>query len=251
MASFFRELQNTFISIGVKTVTATDVGKDAYVVDASQRAVLAKAGIEAGQYPDVTTFPLYIVGSDKTIEASYYPSIREGSGRQPEYRMGRFLHWVKEGDRLLLATDGQKVFAYKLKESDTKDEGQTEWEEKAVKTYEQIDPNLLLKKAKAATPKPKQHETTTNVYERNLAVKAYVLFRSGCKCELPGCTYTGFEKTNGGLYIEEHHITPLAEGGEDTVSNTVALCPNHHAQAHFSKNKDTIKNQLHGKITSL
>ncbi|MFC1926220.1 HNH endonuclease [Chloroflexota bacterium] len=251
MSSFFDEIQKTFLKAATKTVSYTDISKDAYVIDKSQKEVLDKAGISPGAYPAVTTFPLHIMGSDKIIEASYYGSVRAGSGRQPEYRMGRFVHWIKEGDGLVMATDGKKVFAHKLTAEDVKDvEYSAENVDKATKVYEQIDPSLLLKKAKGASPKPKQHETKTNVYERDPAVKAYVLVRSGYKCEMPNCTYEGFEKANGGLYMEEHHITPLAEGGEDIITNAVALCPNCHARAHFSKDKDSVKKQLCDKIAS-
>jgi predicted HNH restriction endonuclease len=250
MTSFFEEIQKTFLRVGIKTVSYTDISKGAYVVDQSQKDVLDRAGISAGTYPDVTILPLYFMGTDDSIEASYYGSVREGSGRQPEYRMGRFLHWIKEGDRLLMATDGEKVFVHKLTAEDTKDvEYSAEYTDKATKVYEHIDPDLLLKKAKAANPNPKQHESKANVYYRDPAVKAYVLVRSGYKCEMPGCSYVGFEKTDGGLYIEEHHVTPLAEGGEDIITNTVALCPNCHAKAHFSKDKGSIKKQLYDKIS--
>lgn len=249
MGSFFEEIQKTFLKIGTKTVSSTDISKGAYVVDKSQKEVLDKAGISPGIYPNVTVFPLFVMGSDKSIEASYYGSVREGSGRSPEYRMGRFVHWIKEGDRLLMATDGEKVFIHKLTSNDTTDtEDQTAYEEIITKTYKQIDPNLLIKRAKSANPKPKEQETTTTVYVRDLGVKAYVLARSRYKCEMPRCSYVGFEKTDGSLYIEEHHIISLAEGGEDIISNAAALCPNCHAKAQYSKDKDTINKQLHDKI---
>ena len=33
--------------------------------------------------------------------------------------------------------------------------------------------------------------------------------------------------------LEVHHTKPLAEGGEDTVNNAEALCPNCHKEAHY------------------
>jgi len=36
-------------------------------------------------------------------------------------------------------------------------------------------------------------------------------------------------------YLEIHHKLPLSEGGEDTLDNVVALCPNCHRQAHYGK----------------
>jgi len=34
-------------------------------------------------------------------------------------------------------------------------------------------------------------------------------------------------------YLEVHHMIQLADGGEDTTENAVALCPNCHRQLHF------------------
>ena len=45
-------------------------------------------------------------------------------------------------------------------------------------------------------------------------------------------------------FLEVHHIQPLAEGGKDTVKNTVALCPNCHREAHFGINKEKLKEKL-------
>ncbi|WP_080666815.1 HNH endonuclease signature motif containing protein [Variovorax paradoxus] len=40
-------------------------------------------------------------------------------------------------------------------------------------------------------------------------------------------------KATGDPYLEVHHITPLALGGDDTVDNAWALCPNCHREKHF------------------
>jgi 5-methylcytosine-specific restriction enzyme A len=42
---------------------------------------------------------------------------------------------------------------------------------------------------------------------------------------------TGFEP-------EIHHVKLLADSGEDTVENAMALCPNCHRESHFGINKD-------------
>ena len=36
----------------------------------------------------------------------------------------------------------------------------------------------------------------------------------------------------GEPYLEIHHIIPLASGGEDSIENTIALCPNCHRKRH-------------------
>lgn len=42
-----------------------------------------------------------------------------------------------------------------------------------------------------------------------------------------------FSRKDGTPYLEVHHVQPLAEGGSDTLENTVALCPTCHRYAHF------------------
>jgi predicted HNH restriction endonuclease len=48
------------------------------------------------------------------------------------------------------------------------------------------------------------------------------------RCEICGW---GFRDNNNS--VNAHHIVPVASGGEDSEGNTVLLCPNHHAIAHY------------------
>jgi len=41
-----------------------------------------------------------------------------------------------------------------------------------------------------------------------------------------------FHDSKGQPYLETHHIKWLAEGGEDSIENTVAVCPNCHRKMH-------------------
>lgn len=34
-------------------------------------------------------------------------------------------------------------------------------------------------------------------------------------------------------FLETHHIVPLAQGGMDTIENTIAICPNCHRKRHY------------------
>jgi len=43
---------------------------------------------------------------------------------------------------------------------------------------------------------------------------------------------TPIAQARGTPYLEVHHRVPLAENGEDTVENAVAICPNCHRKAH-------------------
>ena len=48
-----------------------------------------------------------------------------------------------------------------------------------------------------------------------------------CKRDAP------FLKEDGTPFLEVHHIEWLSKGGEDSVENAIALCPNCHRQAHY------------------
>lgn len=69
------------------------------------------------------------------------------------------------------------------------------------------------------------------VWERSALVRQRVLARSGGFCEY--CAEPGFLKPNGDIYLETHHVIALSEGGADTEANVIALCPNHHCEAHY------------------
>jgi 5-methylcytosine-specific restriction protein A len=45
-------------------------------------------------------------------------------------------------------------------------------------------------------------------------------------------------------YLEAHHINFLSEGGKDQEDNLIALCPNCHRKAHFSKEKREFQQDL-------
>ena len=56
-------------------------------------------------------------------------------------------------------------------------------------------------------------------------------------CEEPA----PFLNSNGEGFLEVHHIQHLANDGDDTIENTVALCPNCHRKMHILDKKKDIK----------
>ena len=59
-------------------------------------------------------------------------------------------------------------------------------------------------------------------------------------CENPA----PFNDKDGKPYLETHHIVWLSEGGEDTVENCIALCPNCHKKMHILNLKSDIAKLL-------
>ncbi len=88
----------------------------------------------------------------------------------------------------------------------------------------------------------KKKESKISAYERSPKVRSGALSRASGKCEW--CGEAGFKTKSGSIYLETHHIQPLSEGGEDNEQNVIALCPNHHREAHFSEDHLELKKQL-------
>lgn len=85
-------------------------------------------------------------------------------------------------------------------------------------------------------------EAVSQPFNRDSGVRARVLHRAAGKCEF--CSAPGFRMEDGRVYLESHHVIPLSEGGDDRESNVVALCANHHREAHFGGRREEIRERL-------
>lgn len=104
----------------------------------------------------------------------------------------------------------------------------------------------LEKRARYSRKGVGSREVTTKTYERNQYVVESAKRRAGGICQLCGNPAPFMDK-NGLPFLETHHIEWLSKGGEDTIENTVALCPNCHRKMHIV-DSDQDKNLLIGKI---
>ena len=68
---------------------------------------------------------------------------------------------------------------------------------------------------------------------RNPNVIIEVLSRAGGICERCNKQAPFIKKKDNTPYLEVHHKIMLSDGGEDTVENAIALCPNCHRELHF------------------
>ena len=90
----------------------------------------------------------------------------------------------------------------------------------------------LAARAHKAPKQAGQRTVVSTQFERNPYVSMLAKRRADGTCEL--CrTAAPFRDATGGPYLETHHIEWLARGGEDSVQNTVALCPNCHRKMHI------------------
>ncbi len=229
-------VETTFINYGIKTVSATDVNKSAYVPNIRQKEIFEYFEINPmDRRQDIQIKELF---TNRILTMSYYAILREGANRPPEPRMGLqdLISYLSIGDEILFAHDNKNIFIYNLSII-------TDYEiEEHI--YTQIDFDTLEEKARNTDPRPQQVQQTIYTYSRNNTLKNYVKRRSDYSCEMPSCNYQGFQKENGERYIEIHHVIPLSERGEDSINNTVALCPNCHRALHYASNRQELREIL-------
>jgi hypothetical protein len=107
-----------------------------------------------------------------------------------------------------------------------------------------------LKALPIGNKNPPKTFTTSVSFKRDPRIVAYTELRAKgicdrCEKEAP------FVKTNGGKYLEVHHIVPLSEGGPDTIENAAALCPNCHRECHHGAHRQTLQPYLTEKVAVL
>ena len=77
---------------------------------------------------------------------------------------------------------------------------------------------------------------------RDDKVRSYVISRADGCCEY--CNEKGFLMSNGQRYLEAHHIIALSDQGSDTVYNVIALCSDHHRQAHYGVDAEALESSF-------
>ncbi|MDH4651417.1 HNH endonuclease signature motif containing protein [Pseudomonas sp. BN606] len=98
--------------------------------------------------------------------------------------------------------------------------------------------------------KPEGKTVSITQYERDPAVKAWVLDSAKGHCECCG-NQAPFLDSDGLPFLEVHHVRRLADGGSDTVANAVAICPNCHRGLHYAQNAKGMVEALYIKIGRL
>ncbi len=89
-----------------------------------------------------------------------------------------------------------------------------------------------------------RRRATTVVYDRRPIVVTITRSRAGFRCEAPECTSTAFIGNDGKPFTEVHHLVRLADGGPDTIDNTVCVCPNHHRELHHGADRGRLTETL-------
>ena len=107
------------------------------------------------------------------------------------------------------------------------------------------DPELE-KRAKYSKKGVGTRQVSSQTYERNVYVAELAKRRANGICQL--CEKPApFKDKNGEPFLESHHIVWLSKGGDDTIENSTALCPNCHRKIHALNLKRDI-NKLKTKV---
>jgi 5-methylcytosine-specific restriction protein A len=95
------------------------------------------------------------------------------------------------------------------------------------------NPDTRRARLAIAEKQPSKLAVTVTVFRRNPDVVAEVLLRASGICEACGKKAPFARAKDGSPYLEIHHKVQLSKGGDDTVANAMALCPNCHREKHF------------------
>jgi 5-methylcytosine-specific restriction protein A len=101
-----------------------------------------------------------------------------------------------------------------------------------IKEAKRLSDEDLKRRAEATPKKRGQRNATVIQHDRSPWISEYAKRRANGICQL--CLQPApFNNGKGEPYLETHHIIWLAKGGEDSIENTVALCPNCHKKMHI------------------
>jgi len=143
------------------------------------------------------------------------------------------------------------IFPLKLKQGQRiiSQQDLQDWNEKKIKRAKRLSHAELKLRASNSTAKASQYRTSVLQFVRDQYVVEYAKQLANGVCQL--CDQIApFADKSGSPYLETHHVIWLARGGEDTIENTVALCPNCHKRMHVLDLEED-KAKLITKITSL
>lgn len=138
--------------------------------------------------------------------------------------------------KLKLEKKGEKIFGEKI--------GEVSFLERLSKTREAKENDAIsdLLAPPIGIQVPDRAIVTGYSFKRDSKVRNYVIQMADGKCEY--CQSETFAVKGGSNFLEAHHIISLANQGNDSVDNVIALCPNHHREAHYGINGAALEKEF-------
>lgn len=90
-------------------------------------------------------------------------------------------------------------------------------------------------------------ETETTRRTRSDRIRAYVRIRANGACECCG-EMAPFITRNGIPYLEVHHIEEISKGGDDSIFNAAAICPNCHSEITHGIDGASLNHSLKARV---
>lgn len=215
------------------------------------QAVLVKATLQGGKYPNSWIEPhrelKYYLKSRKGVFGEHFHENAAILGNA-DIPVLTFVRQSEEEDfvyegvfrhrQINTEADGAKWFHLvraEHAEAHTTVDQQRDQEDLArqveqAKTLSDIE---LLARAATEPKHPRKFVTQTTSFARSAYVIAAALRRAKGVCEVCTLPAPFLRRGDKTPYLEVHHRVQLAKGGEDTLENALAICPNCHRQAHF------------------
>lgn len=176
--------------------------------------------------------PSKFIGFKNNSISSYQRTTRTRSGSVTTAKISRIFRQMPEEDEFLEAelssfctALGSEIAAYR----------HTFWSPSLVESVVENEKSGVddIEDQTAENNDPEYLKRMRGIYKRDAAIRRKVVKRSKGSCEY--CDQQGFRKIDGQYFVEAHHIISLSDQGPDKLTNVIALCPNHHREAHFGK----------------
>jgi len=142
----------------------------------------------------------------------------------------------------------RKAFIFHLALNPTEEkisEPLSNYEENKAPTAKTPLPELRRIALQSLTVGTSAKQVSKTTFIRSEAIRFYALKRASGICE--GCNSAAPFQGKHGPFLEVHHLTRLSDGGPDHPKNVIAICPNCHRRAHFSKDREEYNQILSNK----
>ena len=139
--------------------------------------------------------------------------------------------WLEIGDLIVIGNIGNNLYVSKIDIAD---------QDPADVVFEiarNINRDEIFRRANSVKGRPPKASYTRTEYKRSPWVVFAALLRADSECEMPSCNHESIIKDDGTVYLEVHHVVPLAEDGTDELINAAALCPRCHRDLHVGKDR--------------
>lgn len=208
---------------------------------------------------NIKNFRIYSEDDIKKIENQNITNTKKTSFRVRKFIVGNEIYYINLNVNIceqlkyccdcILDKDRENYFftidVPKLENENVKYQNKIKKTHFDLSTKELIDKyNEIIKEKETINYKFKNHSDYKKRYERKSIVSTIAKKRAAGYCDLVDENNEKHKapfSVNKIPYLECHHVNWLSKGGEDTIDNVVALCPNCHRKMHSLDNEKDVE----------